>query len=67
MRDIVYAAQPPFTLQTGTRASILTNTQSASNFYSTTKDTNRYRFGLTMKYRSLNGLVLGKFKTGYMH
>lgn len=65
MRDIVYAAQPPFTLQTGTRASILTNTQSASNFYSTTKDTNRYvAVNYEIPFTQWAGLQ-GKFKTGY--
>jgi outer membrane receptor protein involved in Fe transport len=65
MRDIVYAAQPPYTLQTGTRASILTNTQSASNFYSTTKDTNRYvAVNYEIPFTQWAGLQ-GKFKTGY--
>lgn len=65
MRDVVYAAQPPFTLQTGTRASILTNTQSASNFYSTTKDTNRYiSLNYEIPFTQWSGLQ-GKFKTGY--
>ncbi len=65
MRDVVYAAQPPFTLQTGTKPSILTNTQSASNFYSTTKDTNRYiSLNYEIPFTQWSGLQ-SKFKTGY--
>ena len=65
MRDIVYAAQPPYTLQSGTVPSILTNTQSASNFYSTTKDTNRYlAVNYEIPFSQWSGLQ-SKFKTGY--
>ena len=65
MRDVVYAAQPPGTLDIGTIPSILTNTQSGSHFYSKTKDSNRF---LSVNYEipfTQWGGLQSKFKTGY--
>lgn len=72
MRDIVYAARArdenapllPFTDLGVNRPSILTNSQSASQFFSTTKDTNRYAgVNYEIPFTQWNGLQ-SKFKFG---
>jgi outer membrane receptor protein involved in Fe transport len=73
MRDVVYAAGRqngdapllPFTDLAGTRPAVLTNSQSASHFYSTTKDTNRFaKFDYEIPFSQWQGLQ-SKLKLGY--